>query len=143
MSTPQPREEMLRDLEAKGVLRPIQTFGGEPEAPGLDPNDPRVKRIAEAFSYATPMADEIRAKREAERDARMMHYRDIVDAAHQHHQALSAVYALAMPYSVTDKNGNDPGFEFLNRGDFVALLDLLMSPLNAALNASEGEARHE
>lgn len=87
MSTPQTREEMLRDLEAKGVLRPIQTFGGEPEAPDLDPDDPRVKRIAEAFSHAVPMADEIRARREAERDARLDRYVRVADAAHQHHQA--------------------------------------------------------
>lgn len=53
------------------------------------------------------------------------------------------MYALAMPYSVADGNGNDPGFEFLTRGDFVALLDLIMQPLGDALKADKGEARHE
>ncbi|MBS4015400.1 MAG: hypothetical protein KGZ86_03085 [Candidatus Latescibacteria bacterium] len=152
MSTTQSREEMLRELEAKGVLRPLKTFDGEPEAPDqqqaetqpeFDDSNRRARRVAELLSYAVPKSDEILAQREAERDARLLRYRDIVDAAHQHHQALRALYALAMPYSMHDGNGNEPGFEFLTRGDFVALLDLIMQPLGDALKSSEVEASHE
>jgi len=111
---------------------------------GFDDNDPRAQRVAELLSYAVPKSDEIRAKREAEREARLLRYRDVVDAAEQHRQALRAVYGLAMPYSASDGNGNDPGFEFLNRGDFVTLLDMLITPLERALQAGEeAEASHE
>lgn len=128
-------EKALNELEAQGKISRVKTFGDAPQASGLDHNDPRVKRIAEALAYATPQGDEIRARREAERDARIERYIRVVDAAHQHYGALRAVCAIAMPYTESDSNGNDRGFEFLNRGDLCNLLELIMRPLEDALKA--------
>lgn len=100
----------------------------------IDNNIPRARRVAETIALYHTYS--------GEQEARLMRYRDVVDAAERHCQALRAVYGLAMPFSAVADS--DTRFEFLDRGDFVTLLGMLITPLENALKASEeAGASHE
>ncbi len=100
----------------------------------FDDNNPRARRVAETIALYHTYS--------REQEARLMRYRDVVDAAEQHRQAMRAVYGLAMPYSAVADS--DTRFEFLDRGDFVTLLDMLITPLeNALKTCNEAEVSHE